>query len=137
MVVEEKRVNIISVQSVQHGGKVGNPLKWPPLLYYKSYESFLCLTFFLEIFQSPSKLSFVWFNCAAALRKSSLTFTTAISEALCCNSRSRAERRTASSAIMMTDRELLVIDMKRRNMQLDPFPYPQKYGLKLDSCVIK
>ena len=126
MVVEEKRVNIISVQSVQHGGKVGNPLKWPPLLYYKSYESFLCLTFFLEIFR-PSKLSFVWFNCkAAALRKSSLTFTTAISEALCCNSRSRAERRTASSAIMMTDRELLVIDMKRRNMQLDPFSLPPK-----------
>lgn len=124
MVVEEKRVNIISVQSVQHGGKVGNPLKWPPLLYYKSYESFLCLTFFLEIFR-PSKLSFVWFNCkAAALRKSSLTFTTAISEALCCNS--RAERRTASSAIMMTDRELLVIDMKRRNMQLDPFSLPPK-----------
>ena len=112
MVVEEKRVNIISVQSVQHGGKVGNPLKWPPLLYYKSYESFLCLTFFLEIFR-PSKLSFVWFNCAAALRKSSLTFTTAISEALCCNSRAAEERRTASSAIMMTDRELLVIDMKR------------------------
>ena len=77
-------VNIISVQSVQHGGKVGNPLKWPPLLYYESYERFLCLTFFLEIFQSPSKLSFVWFNFgAAALRKSSLTFTTAISEALC------------------------------------------------------
>lgn len=25
-------VNIISVQSVQHGGKVGNPLKWPSLL---------------------------------------------------------------------------------------------------------
>lgn len=124
MVVEEKRVNIISVQSVQHGGKVGNPLKWPPLLYYKSYESFLCLTFFLEIFR-PSKLSFVWFNCAAALRKSSLTFTTAISEALCCNSRA-AERRTASSAIMMTDRELLVIDMKRRNMQLDPFSLPPK-----------
>lgn len=93
MVVEEKRVNIISVQSVQHGGKVGNPLKCPPLLYYKSYESFLCLTFFLEIFR-PSKLSFVWFNCeAAALRKSSLTFTTAISEALCCNSRAQREER--------------------------------------------
>ena len=90
-------------------GKVGNPTKWPLL-----YEVFLCrLTFFffLEIFR-PSKLSFVWLS-AAALRKSSLTFTTAIRAAL-----SGLCRRTASSAIMMTDRELLVIDMKRRNMQL-------------------
>ena len=69
------------------------------------------ILFFLEIFR-PSKLSFVWLS-AAALRKSSLTFTTAIRAAL-----SGLCRRTASSAIMMTDRELLVIDMKRRNMQL-------------------
>ena len=129
-------VNIISVQSVQHGGKVGNPLKWPPLTLLRELrEVFYVWHFFWKYF----RVLLNWVLCGSTLERRPLEnlLLLLLLPLVKLSASAAKSRRTASSAIMMTDRELLVIDMKRRNMQLDPFPYPQKYGLKLDSCVIK